>query len=72
MQPPIANAADHSHRHHVKEYAEFNRASELVPPTNYRQWIFVGAPITPEDMNDGKSAFPEFHNVYIDPASWAH
>jgi hypothetical protein len=23
-------------------------------------------------MNDGKPAFPEFHNVYIDPASWAH
>ena len=23
-------------------------------------------------MNDGKAAFPEFHNVYIDPKSWAH
>jgi hypothetical protein len=22
-------------------------------------------------MNDGKAAFPEFHNVYIDPASFA-
>ena len=41
-------------------------------PTDYREWIFVGAPVTPKDMNDGKPAFPEFHNVYIDPASWAH
>ena len=23
-------------------------------------------------MNDGKPAFPEFHNTYIDPASWSH
>jgi len=23
-------------------------------------------------MNKGKAAFPEFHNVYIDPVSWAH
>ena len=23
-------------------------------------------------MNDGKAAFPEHHNVYIDPESWAH
>lgn len=22
-------------------------------------------------MNNGKAAFPEFHNVYIDPKSWA-
>jgi hypothetical protein len=72
MQPPIVNAADHSHEHHVKEYAELNSAGELVRPTNYREWVFVGAPVTPKDMNDGKSAFPEFHNVSIDPASWAH
>lgn len=23
-------------------------------------------------MNNGKAAFPEFHNVYIDPASYMH
>ena len=28
--------------------------------------------MTPNDMNDGKAAFPEFHNVYIDPASWSY
>lgn len=45
---------------------------ELERPTGYREWIFVGTPVTPNDMNDGKAAFPEFHNVYIDPSSWAH
>lgn len=51
-------------------YAKFNEAGELMRPTGYRQWIYVGTPVTPNDMNDGKAAFPEFHNVYIDPASY--
>lgn len=53
-------------------YARFNKAGELLRPVEYREWIFVGAPVTPKDMNDGKPAFPEFHNVYIDPASWGY
>lgn len=52
--------------------AQFNAQDELLRPTGYREWIYIGAPLTPNDMNDGKAAFPEFHNVYIDPASWAH
>jgi hypothetical protein len=46
--------------------------SQLERPTGYREWIYVGSPVTPHDMNGGKAAFPEFHNVYIDPKSWAH
>jgi hypothetical protein len=45
---------------------------ELQRPTAYREWVYVGTPVTPNDMNDGKAAFPEHHNVYIDPQSWAH
>ncbi len=45
---------------------------ELQRPTGYREWVYVGTPVTPNDMNNGKAAFPEHHNVYIDPASWAH
>ena len=44
----------------------------LARPTGYREWVFVGTPLTPNDLNDGKAAFPEHHNVYIDPGSWAH
>lgn len=51
-------------------YAKFNEKGELIRPTGYREWVFIGSPLTPNDMNDGKAAFPEFHNVYIDPASW--
>jgi len=54
-----------------KTCANFNSKGELVRPTGYREWIYVGAPVTPNELNNGKAAFPEFHNVYIDPASWA-
>lgn len=45
---------------------------ELERPSGYREWIYVGTPITPDDMNNGKANFPEFHSVYIDPESWDH
>jgi len=45
---------------------------ELQRPTGYREWIYVGTPVTPNEMNGGKAAFPEHHNVYIDPQSWSH
>ncbi|SES68962.1 Cytochrome P460 [Nitrosomonas marina] len=56
----------------VKNYAVFNENGKLQRPTGYREWIYIGSPLTPNDMNDGKAAFPEFHNVYIDPISWTH
>lgn len=53
------------------EYFSINNG-ELERPTGYREWVYVGTPVTPNDMNDGKAAFPEHHNVYIDPKSWSH
>ncbi|HYP06002.1 MAG TPA: cytochrome P460 family protein [Bryobacteraceae bacterium] len=32
----------------------------------FRKWVFVGAPVTPNGLNNGKASFPEFHNVYIE------
>lgn len=43
---------------------------KLARPTGYREWVYVGTPLTPNDMNGGKANFPEFHSVYIDPVSW--
>jgi len=56
----------------TKKYFKVNKKNELMTPEGYREWIFVGTPVTPNDMNDGKAPFPEFHNVYIDPVSYAH
>lgn len=59
-----------------KEYTEIiyykMAGGELERPTDYRSWVFVGTPTTPNDMNNGKAPFPEFHNVYIDPTSYDH
>ena len=50
--------------------AKYTDKGELMMPRDFRQWVFIGAPVTPNDMNNGKAAFPEFHHVYIDPASF--
>ena len=54
------------------EEADFTMEGELVRPDGWHEWIFVGAPLTPNALNDGEAAFPEFHNVYIDSESWGH
>jgi len=48
----------------------FNDQDELIQPQGYREWIYVGTPVTPNELNNGKAAFPEFHNVYIYPAHY--
>lgn len=42
------------------------------PFSAFRHWVYIGTPLTPNDMNDGKANFPEFHNVYMDPESFAY
>src|SRR6202012_290408 len=44
---------------------------QLKLPPDWRHWVFVGAPLTPNPLNGGKANFPEFHNVYIEPGSFA-
>ena len=53
------------------EFAIWDSNGELVKSESYREWIYVGTPVTPNDMNNGKAPFPEFHNAYIDPVSFA-
>jgi len=50
--------------------ASFDPQGNMALPEEYREWVFVGATVTPNDMNGGKAAFPEFHHVYIDPGSY--
>jgi len=57
---------------HNKYEAEFNADGELIRPAGWREWVFVGSPVTPNSLNGGAAPFPEFHSVYIDPVSWAH
>jgi hypothetical protein len=41
--------------------------SETSIPEGFRLWSFIGAPLTPNGLNDGAAGFPEFHHVYIQP-----
>jgi hypothetical protein len=51
---------------------EFTADGKLKQPVGYREWVYIGTPLTPNELNDGEASFPEFHEVYIDPASFAH
>ncbi len=52
---------------------EYTASGELMLPKNeiWRNWVFVGDPFTPNALNGGQANFPEFHNVYIEPGSYA-
>jgi hypothetical protein len=49
---------------------EYTASGDLMLPKNFERWIYVGSPLTPNDLNDGKANFPEFHNVYMEPCSY--
>jgi hypothetical protein len=63
---------------------EYTASGELILPKNWREWVFVGSPLTPIPLNGGKACpegttssssepctgFPEYHNVYIEPGSY--
>ena len=46
--------------------AVFTSDGKLQLPTGYRRWVFVGAPLTPNGLNNGKANFPEYHHVYVE------
>ena len=66
----LAACKDKKENYNEVSYFTMNADGDLERPTDYRTWIYVGTPVTPNDMNNGKAAFPELHNVYIDPASY--
>ena len=45
--------------------AVFTSDGKLELPTGFRRWVFVGAPLTPNGLNNGEAGFPEYHHVYI-------
>jgi hypothetical protein len=45
---------------------QYTADGKLTLPTGYRKWIFLGAPVTPNGLNNGKAGFPEFHNVHVE------
>lgn len=50
--------------------ASFTSEGAVQQPVGYREWIYVGTPLTPNALNEGEAAFPEFHNVYVEPSAF--
>jgi Cytochrome P460 len=50
----------------------FKQDGSLVLPTGFREWVFLGGPVTPNALNNGKALFPEFHNVYVEPENYRY
>jgi len=48
----------------------FTAEGELQQPEGFRRWVFIGSPLTPHGLNGGNAGFPEFHNVYVEPAAY--
>ncbi|HET8921986.1 MAG TPA: cytochrome P460 family protein [Candidatus Acidoferrum sp.] len=46
--------------------AVFDSNGRLKLPTGYRRWVFLGDPLTPDGLNNGKAGFPEYHHVYVE------
>src|SRR5262245_4781525 len=49
---------------------EYTASGDLILPKNFHEWVYLGSPLTPDALNDGKAGFPEYHNVYIEPGSY--
>ncbi len=51
----------------------FNAEGELIRPDfRFREWVYIGTPLTPNELNPPEAPFPEFHNVYIHPDDFDH
>ena len=56
---PVAAQTQHS-------TAVFDADGKFELPSGFRRWVFVGAPLTPNGLNNGKAGFPEYHHVYVE------
>ena len=57
---------------HAASPARFDADGKLELPENWREWVFIGSPTSPNSMNNGEAYLPGFKYVYIDPESFAH
>jgi hypothetical protein len=64
--------ADQSARTRSRYLPQYTASGELKLPENsmWRDWVWVGSPLTPNALNGGQAGFPEYHNVYIEPGSY--
>ncbi|MDJ0890667.1 MAG: cytochrome P460 family protein [Gammaproteobacteria bacterium] len=69
---PVAAQNDGAAGPKLASPAKYNDKGELMQPRGFREWVFIGSPLTPNALNGGSAGFPEFHNVYVSPAAYRH
>ncbi|MEZ5561226.1 MAG: hypothetical protein R3E86_22135 [Pseudomonadales bacterium] len=47
-------------------------AGEPGLPAGFPPRVVIGSPLTPHGPNGGNAGFPEFHDVYVEPAAHDH
>lgn len=52
--------------------AHFNANNEMLLPLDYREWIQVGANVSPNELNNGKAPFNEMRTIYMDRGAFKH
>lgn len=52
--------------------AKFNADNRLELPLDYREWIQVGANVSPNELNNGKAPFNEMRTIYMDRGAFKH
>ena len=57
---------------HIVNEPQWNSDGDLMQPLGFRQWIFIGSPLTPNGLNANKANFPEYHNVYVQPEAFLY
>ena len=73
MPADLARMAESAHAAQSRYLPEYTDSGDMKLPPNsmWREWVYVGSPLTPNALNDGHAGFPEYHNVYIEPGSYA-
>ena len=72
LLPGQAEETGMSRYPHIKIGPKFNDEEQLLLPEDFRKWVFIGSPLTPHALNDGAAGFPEYHNVYVEPAAYEY
>jgi len=52
--------------------AEFTADNQLILPLDYREWVQVGANVSPNELNNGKAPFNEMRTIYMDRGAFQH
>ncbi len=55
---------------HAEAAADFTEDGALSLPENYREWVFLGATVSPNDINFGSAYSPGIKHAYMDPDSF--